>query len=150
ALAASRFDSVVNVSELGVAIQLYLPEVMAASYGSPPAMRPPPPIAAPGGGWLSADLGASGDRERFTDLLSTLPADVDAGMVESAAQEWRLAVWEYRSHQPDDPEPPVRVTPSSPARPRAAGRGVMRVCDLTAMWAGPLATWLLQGLGATV
>jgi hypothetical protein len=133
----------VRVSELGVAVQLRLPEVMAASYGSGFRMAPAPPRRAPGGGWYHADLGAVGDASLFESMLSTLPPAATARQVAETAQEWRLAVCDYRPR----PRPGARAR-----RVRGQGRALrgMRVCDLTAMWAGPLATWLLQGLGACV
>ena len=164
-----------EVPETAVAVQVRLPEVLAASYRSPRSMRPPPPLAAPGGGWLAADLGAPGDRESFETLLATLGAGPTAAEVALAAQEWRLPVCDYGPRPTEPPAsfpistgdaapadaplsgPPHSVrTPagaspqSSPARLSARPLACVSVCDLTAMWAGPLATWLLAGLGATV
>ena len=159
ALAAWRTDSVVAVSELGVALQIFLPLVMAAAYGSPPPVDPTGPIEAPGGGWLSVDLGAPGDPERFADLLGVVGPGANAAAVSTAAQEWRLPVCEYLQRESPPPEVPVLVLddspiavmagdgPSPPAGTPLAG---VEICDLTAMWAGPLATWLLGGLGAKV
>lgn len=133
-------------SGVGVAIQVRLPEVMAASYGSTFEMRPPPPVQAPGGGWLHADLGAAGDRELFDQLMATLPLDTAAAGVARAAQEWRLPVCDYRSRSVEIPSPPFRFE----TEPVPADRATGHVLDLTAMWAGPLATWLLQDLGCRV
>ena len=164
ALASWRAGRPIGVSEVDVAVQVFLPEVMALSYSSPTAMRPARPRPAPGGGWLHADLGAGDDRELFGDLLDILPPDANASAVATAAQEWRLAVCDYRGRRsvrprfpisvrssPDQEEPPAGSAarmdrPSPTDRPLA---GVV-VADLTAMWAGPLATWLLHSLGATV
>ncbi|MDE3205224.1 MAG: CoA transferase [Acidobacteriota bacterium] len=156
------------VSGTAVAVQLRLPEVMAAAYGSPFEMRPGPPVAA-GDGWVHADLGAAGDAESFALLRSTLPAGVGARRMAEEAQGWRLPVCDYRRRP--SPGPVRRVPGHSPAggegglspgpvpwrwtlgtRPPVAvphGRP-LRVLDLTNMWAGPLATWLLAGLGASV
>lgn len=172
ALAARRWGRSVVVPEADVTLQVLLPEVMAACYRSPAWPAPSDPVAAPGGGWLSAELGAIGDAERYALMLSTLRGDVDAAETARAAQEWRLPVCDYR--------PPVRVPPAPPVldlgdvtrfrsarlgtvplaarRPRdpdvlRGARGPLAdvsVCDLTAMWAGPLATWLLGRLGASV
>jgi hypothetical protein len=157
ALAAWRGDVPVVVSELGVAIQLFLPSVMAASYDSPYWPVPPQPQACPGGGWLSADLGAGGDRDRFADMLASLPAGADAATIEASAQEWRLAVCEYKPRERTAPQDPILSTtagisvgPSPRPRTNAGPLGDITVCDLTAMWAGPLATWLLSRLGAAV
>ena len=155
ALAGWRAGTRVEVSELGVAVEVWLPEVMAASYGSPTAMRPRPPVPAPGGGWLNLDLGAAGDPEAYERLLGTLPTGACAAAVAAAAQEWRLPVCDYRP-APDGPAgPPIRYgrPPTRSGRPvtgaRRPGRRLV-VCDLTTMWAGPLATRLLQDLGATI
>ena len=138
----------VAVSGLAVAIQVRLPEVMAAAYGSPFEMSPAPPIRAPGGGWLQADLGAPGDREEFEVLWSTRPESAPAPELARAAQEWRLPVCDYRAMSPGPPLPPWSFA-AGPGPAAASLRG-LRVLDLTNMWAGPLVTWLLQSLGATV
>jgi CoA-transferase family III len=161
ALAAWRSGITTEVSELGVAIQIFLPQVMAASYGSPTWGAPPPPTSPPGGGWLSADLGGGDDRQTFCDLLSILPADADASAVAAAAQEWRLPVCEYvrRPPRPQTPAAPIVCTAAprppddSPAEKHqlcVPPLSDIEVCDLTVMWAGPLATWLLSRLGARI
>ncbi len=160
ALAAWRAGTTIVVSELGVAIQVFLPEVMAVSYGSHRWPVPPDPVRAPGGGWLSAELGAAGDEDTYAGLMATLPGDADAATIATAAQEWRLAVCEYRKRAAADPEDPISETPAAgvaggsdrirAAEDRTGPLGGVRICDLTAMWAGPLATWLLARLGATV
>lgn len=138
----------VAVSGVGVAIQVRLPEVMAAAYGSSFEMRPAPPIPAVGSGWVQADLGAPGDREEFELLLSTLPASTPASEVARAAQGWRLPVCDYRAVAPGPPVLPWSFEVG--AGPVTASLRGLRVLDLTNMWAGPLATWLLESLGATV
>jgi CoA-transferase family III len=158
ALAAWRGGNTIVVSELGVAIQVFLPEVMAVSYGSGWWPVPPGPVPAPGGGWLSKDLGAAGDDELYAGLLATLPADADATTIAAAAQEWRLAVCEYKRRPLSEPEDPIWESPAAgggrkrlgPARGRRGPLADVSICDLTAMWAGPLATWLLSRLGARV
>jgi hypothetical protein len=161
ALAAWRAGTTIVVSELGVAIQVFLPEVMAVSYGSPWWPVPPDPVRAPGGGWLSTELGAAGDQETYAGLMATLPGDADAATIATAAQEWRLAVCEYKPKAAADPEDPITETPAVAGAVATSDRigaaadgngplGDVSVCDLTAMWAGPLATWLLARLGATV
>ncbi|HZT65086.1 MAG TPA: CoA transferase [Acidimicrobiales bacterium] len=167
ALACVRSGTRVSVNPLDVALQLFLPEVMAASYRSPTWPRPPDPLPAPGGGWLNCELGAPGAGDDFRRLLATLPAGADAGEIAAAAQDWRLPVCEYLPRRPEADEPVVQLgaasSPSStgpaaayrPDTTRAAHQsgaplaGVV-VCDLTAMWAGPLATWLLGRLGAEI
>ena len=151
----------VTVDPEAVAAHVLLPTVLAAHRGEPGWSRPAPPRPAPGGGQLAADLGAPGDDETYERLLSTLPTDADACQVEQAAQLWRLPVVAYRPGRPPrrrptsalaphpgtaPPEPPHWRAGAAPARPL----GGVRVVDLTAMWAGPLATWLLGALGAEV
>ena len=176
ALAAVRCGGVVTVAALDVAVQLLLPPVMAAAYGSPRWPEPPAPVRPPSGrGWLNAELGAPGAADDYARLLATLPAEADAEQVAAAAQEWRLPVVPYRPRPASVPPPrPVAAPPArtgtadraAPAVPPprdgervapgaggATGGGPLAgvvVCDLTAMWAGPLATWLLGRLGATV
>ena len=156
----------VEVRPADVALQLFLPQVMAAAYGSPTWPAPPEPARAPGAGWLCAELGAPGDRLRFDVLLSTLGPGAGAGAVARAAQEWRLPVCDYRPW-PAAPEQaasdgPVRLagpdtgssgtgpTGEAPADRWRPPLAAVTVVDLTAMWAGPLCTWLLGRLGATI
>ncbi len=164
ALAGWLEGRAIDVDPLSVLIQLHLPAVMGASYGSSWWPRPPAPRPAPGGGWVNADLGAPGDADAFARLLETLGPDADAPAVAAAAQAWRLPVCDYRAPAPGG-NPPWRPAPDErrpgPGR-RQAGRDLpalpggraglqgVTVCDLTAMWAGPLATCLLTRLGATV
>ena len=157
----------IDVDPLAVLMQLHLPAVMAASYGSAWWPEPPAPRPAPGGGWLNADLGAPGDADAFARLLGTLGPDATAAAIAAEAQAWRLPVCHYRAPAPGE-LPPWRAGPSGrpagrsagPAHapsastpPSRAGRPALEgitVCDLTSMWAGPLATWLLAQLGARV
>lgn len=157
-VAALRTGGVVDVREVGVAVQVRLPEVMAAAYSSRPAMVPRPPRAAPGGGWVQADLGRPGDEEDFSLLRTVIGPGADARELAAAAQEWRLPVCDHRPREARAAVHPVRTEASAApgglatARVRvgtAPLRGVT-VCDLTAMWAGPLTTWILAGLGAEV
>lgn|GEM_PF-307661 len=163
ALAGLLCGGIVTVDEVAVAVEIRLPDVMAASYGASNPLRPAPPIPARGGGFYHADLGAPGAPEDFERMLGTLAGDVSARELAAQAQLWRLAVCDYRTrkHPPEPARTPVRfeaapaaATPGALASPgpfpRSGPRLDCLVVDLTSMWAGPLATRLLGDLGATV
>ena len=104
-------------------------------------VTPPPPRAVDGGGWVHADVLAE-DR----DLFELLAADGrGAEQLAAAAQECRLPVTPYRSN-------PALWTWERQATPsaRQIDAGDVAVLDLTAMWAGPLATAQLAAWGAGV
>ena len=150
--------STVEVSAGEVASHLYLPRVLEAGSASVDgAPRPPTPV---GEGAVCIDVDAD-DEETFERLKATLDGDerMSPETMSARAQEWRLAVTPYR--QPPfgtQPMVGVQLMPlgASPApRPlggglREVGLGRLVVCDLTSMWAGPLATWLLAAAGADV
>ncbi|WP_292829461.1 CoA transferase [Microbacterium sp.] len=142
------------------AILLLQPLLLAHWYSAPPPGRVTPLRI--GDGWAAAELGAPGDAELFALLLET-ESFTDAEELSAAAQQWRLPVVPYRRarraqdqspHRPGIQEPfgrddaARRSGQSSPAA-RAALAG-LNVVDVTAMWAGPLCTWLLAQLGASV
>lgn len=135
-----------------VAAHVLLPAVLAARAEHDGWTRPAPPRPAPGRGLLAADLGAPGDEDAYARLLATLPPDADARTVEAEAQTWRLPVLAYRNRdRPARAAAGAGSLPSSPALPApSAPLAGVRVVDLTAMWAGPLTTWLLGTLGASV
>lgn len=186
----------IGVDEVAVALEIRLPDVIAASYGTANPMRPHPPRRAPGGGFYHADLGAPGAAEDFESLVGTLEPGASASVLAAACQEWRLAVCDYR-HRKSGPaldpardpvkdrgtdrakEPgtdpsgdlethgsvlrqPIRFGRTPPeadmahasrvaARRHLPGEGLgIAVLDMTAMWAGPLATRLLQQLGSEI
>lgn len=144
AVAGWRGGRPVGVSAAAVAAHVRLPEVLGID------MAPPAPRAAPGGGFVHADLGAAGDDDDFERLLTTLPSGVDARGLALAAQEWRLPVCDYRPRQQGAPPAPAAAHPVAIEAGPAAGYRGFRVLDLTAMWGGPLATRLLGQLGAEV
>jgi hypothetical protein len=127
-----------GASAAAVAAWIRLPGVVSVG------MRPRDPISF-GGGWLHADVSAGDDAHTFETCLSTLPEGTSASMAAAAAQEWRLAVCDYRPYRPAPRVHPLSVSPGGVA----AGRG-LRVLDLSAMWAGPMATALLQPFGVNV
>lgn len=140
--------------------------------------RPSAPLPVADGA-VHADL-TDDDHEVFARLRLTLAEQsgvIDAEMLAAAAQTWRLAVTPYRRSilraagiQPPTPANPEkhRVGPArtdrgspdhDPAGPgrshrrfsrRHGGSGTSLVIDLSALWAGPLATSLLAELGARV
>jgi len=107
--------------------------------------EPAAPRPAPGGGWVHADLLAE-DEALFTVLAEH---DPDAERWAAAAQECRLPVTPYR-------DPPRSCDGAVPAVVGCTNAKIrvepcaVRVLDLTAMWAGPLATMQLAGWGARV
>jgi hypothetical protein len=107
------------------------------------------------------------DLAAYQRLLATLPAGADGEEIAATAQLWRLPVCPYRPRpRPapvvDGPRRTPGPTPSEPlqrsgaataTRPSSGRWPPLRtttIVDLTAMWAGPLCTWLLGRLGATV
>jgi CoA-transferase family III len=152
ALAAATVDAelhgqAVGVSAPGVLAQLYLPAVMAAAYGALPARHCPPPLAV-GSGAVQADLGAEGSAESFATMVAALDEGErrDPERLAAAAQVWRLPVLPYRSAE-RGVRGEVAVAARATGSPGAERRGVL---DLTAMWAGPLASWLLAAAGDRV
>jgi hypothetical protein len=119
-----------------------------------PEPTPPFPV---GTGAVHADL-TDDDHELFASLRRSLAAGegaLDAEELASLAQELRLPVTPYRTG-PDRtgrsrPGPAPTPPPLPSERPvRAPAHRRPLVVDLTALWAGPLATALLAAVGAEV
>lgn len=115
---------------------------------------PPPSSPLPvGGGAVHADL-IDDDHDALARLRTALRDDerpVDAERLAAEAQQWRLPVTPYRAPSPTWPGLDGWRTPRPPSAPAAVGaRALPVVVDLSALWAGPLATSLLARLGATV
>ncbi|MEX2626873.1 MAG: CoA transferase [Ilumatobacteraceae bacterium] len=159
AVLAHISDADVEVDGREIAVQVLLPAVLAAEYGT--RHREPPPPRRIGDGALACDLATDDDEAAFARLLEVLGPEASARTIADEAQIWRLPVCEYvrrddTDRAPHDSGATTTVTGSTAgtARGRATGGcpplDGITVCDLTAMWAGPLSTWLLAGAGATV
>ena len=119
--------------------QLWLPLELEPDWPKP---RAPLPV---GEGAVHADL-VPGDDVAFTRLCES-GEDWEAEGLAAEAQCWRLPVTPYRAARQRwtaDATPPDLGAPQ-PRRP-----DTLRVIDLSALWAGPLATGLLQGVGVQV
>jgi CoA-transferase family III len=109
----------------------------------PDAIRPNPPVLV-GDGAVNRDLGPDRDEATYDRLVAAIGTQAgDPELLAVRAQEWRLAVTPYRS-LPQAAPPPVELLgdPAAAATASDATDGLV-VLDMTAMWAGPLATALL-------
>jgi hypothetical protein len=152
------------VDPVAVAAQLLLPHFLAASHRAPAPAQPAEPVPV-GGGFVWCDLPSEDDRALFAALRDGEQSQSLAPReLAHAAQACGLTVLDFRT------APPARALPLAsfhrPARVSRDGRAALvlersggreapplhgvRVCDMTAMWSGPLATWLLASLGADV
>lgn len=108
-----------------------------------------------GDGAVHADL-TDDDRDTFARLREALTPPLDAETLAAEAQRWRLPVTPYRPWPASPPGDGVATTVDArPATPTTTGNGPrpldgVTVVDLSALWAGPLATALLADAGARV
>ncbi len=150
----------------GARAAVLLPLALADAEG-----RPRPPRSQPrtiGTGALCADVTSPDEEELFARLLDTMgPSErADPERVADVGQSWRLAVLPYRFRRDADAG---RASEGASALARVSRicapcesssdfrlvRHVrplsgLTVCDLSTMWAGPLATTMLGNLGASV
>jgi CoA transferase family III len=167
AAAALMAPQIAGRLPIDAARAVLLPLALADAEG-----RPRPPRSQPrffGAGALCADLQASQDEQLFARLLDTMSASerTDAEHVAAAGQSWRLALLPYRSRSAADAERAgeagggsiarvswigARCESSSKFRLERRARPLtgLRICDLSTMWAGPLATAMMRSLGASV
>jgi hypothetical protein len=152
------------VDPIAVAAQLLLPQFLAASHRAPARPRPPEPVPV-GDGFVWCDLPSDQDRGLFAALRDGEESQPLAPReLAQAAQVCGLAVLDFRTAPPAQELPlasfhrparglrdggPSLVLGRSGGREAPPLQGV-RICDMTAMWSGPLATWLLASLGADV
>lgn len=152
------------VDPIAVAAQLLLPHFLAASHRAPAPHQPPEPVSV-GRGFVWCDLPDEEDRGLFATLREGEGSQPLAPReLAHAAQACGLAVLDFRTAAPVQELPlasfrrPARALRDGGAPlvlDRSGGREApplqgVRICDMTAMWSGPLATWLLASLGADV
>lgn len=158
AIAAARVGGSVIVDADSAAILLLQPLVLAYWYSAPQPVRVTPLRV--GEGWAATELGAPGDADLFK-LLREMDSFTDAEDLSAAAQQWRLPVVPYRRAHAVQPWSPRLAGRQERFRSSGAGQSGLpvtaahalagvKVVDVTAMWAGPLCTWLLVQLGASV
>lgn len=120
-----------------------------------PSPTEPTPVA---GGWIHADV-VDQDRPLLDAVIDQHGGDGPEA-VAVAAQTMRLPVTPYRMPTPQSPVRPGQPGTAREPFPAAASHQPgalagtdltgMLVVDLTTHWAGPLATSLLAGAGASV
>jgi hypothetical protein len=138
AAAATRVTGTEHrVDRTAVLAHLLLPLVVGD------AVVPAPPRAVAGGGAVHVDVLAE-DEALLAALVDGAP-HADAEALAAAAQECRLPVTPYRTGA-------VAAAAGRPATPtrRVVAPASVTVVDMTAMWAGPLATMVLAEWGARV
>jgi CoA-transferase family III len=154
--AAAMVPGEVEVDAAAVATQLLLAPLLAAGNGALPPPPPTLPLATRDGHVWAAPVGAA-DRLLLGELLADRPAAKwGAAELAATAQSMGLPLVDFRL-RPGRPPPTVEIAATSgpfagrdcpaPGRPPLEGTVVV---DLTAMWSGPLATWILATLGAQV
>lgn len=165
ALAGHRAGVGLRVDGARVAAHTIAPHLLEG--GTPPTTR----VVTVGDGAVLVD-GTDDDHadlDRLLDVLAGEPGPgPDAEEVARRAQEWRLPVTPFRRWDdvvdrgapepvgglragcwPDDARPTWRA-PDIRDTTTAAPLAGITVVDMTVLWGGPLCTWLLAGLGATV
>jgi crotonobetainyl-CoA:carnitine CoA-transferase CaiB-like acyl-CoA transferase len=166
ALAGHRAGVALRVDAARVAAHTIAPHLLAG--GAAPTTR----VVAVGTGAVLVD-GTDDDHADLDRLLAVLAEEPgpapDAETVARRAQEWRLPVTPFRRWDDAaaganlDPVDGLRTGswpdhgPTTWRAPDAGYDGVtsgplagVTVVDMTVLWGGPLCTWLLAGLGATV
>jgi hypothetical protein len=144
-LAEVASERAVDCSAEAVAAHLVRPIELGDGWPDP---TDPMPV---GDGAVHADL-IDDDRELLATLRSLSNHDPTAESLAAEAQSWRLPVTPYRRREHVD-RPPETSAVSPCEHNRAKRRALTRRCrvvDLTALWAGPLATALLAEVGADV
>jgi len=142
----------VDDSAAAVEAHLVRPVELAEDWPDP---TPPLPV---GDGAVHADL-IDDDLELFATLRSVAVDSADyaetpaAETLAARAQTWRLPVTPYRRRIDAAELAGQRCDRYQPTAPKAGGRTRLvgcRVVDLSALWAGPLATSLLAEVGVEV
>lgn len=157
----------IGVTEQAARAAVLLPLVLADAEARPRPQRSRPRTL--GTATVCADLATADDEDLLARLLATISASerADPERVATLAQSWRLPVLPYRSRAAADALRASEAGVAAVVRVAAAGaacaagsrfrlaRGArpfagLTVCDLSTMWAGPLATAMLRALGAEV
>ncbi len=110
-------------------------------------LRPPPPPLPWADGSLCCQVGEGEDEESWSRLRAILPPGTSAADAAARAQEWRLPVTDYARRADVRAASGADAMCRVAALPVAAPKRPPVVVDLTALWAGPLATSLMAARG---